>query len=223
MALMKGASVRDWWWIRNFDLLSEKLAVYNYESNIQECKIPWPIVWVCTRYSRKHIFAKRKLPDLRWMHEELNQFCGKMKWRWIFRHHPSPQPSVKLSLNSRCFTPVDAGLQFWLDNFCRRMVCTACSGLKKLKWHKDWWSNVTPLVRLGFRMLKTLSGNLFPLTKLAVMSWSSKKMRKLSMRKSSTSPCMTSPAQTILWWTSCTRITLLWLSKWNNCSLMTNT
>ena len=158
---MKGASVRDWWWIRNFDLLSEKLAVYNYESktltSVQECKIPWPIVWVCTRYSRKHIFAKRKLPDLRWMHEELNQFCDKMKWRWIFRHDPSPQPSVKLSLNSRCFTPVDAGLQFWLDNFCRRMVCTAWFGLKKLKWHKDWWSNVTPLVRLGLQNAQKLS------------------------------------------------------------------
>ena len=156
---MKGASVRDWWWIKNFDLLSEKLAIYNRESktlsSVHEYKIPWPIVWVCTRYSRKHIFAKRKLPDLRWMHEELNQFCDKMKWRWIFRHDPSPQPSVRFSLNSRCSTPVDAGLQFWLDNFRRRMVCTACSGLKKLKWQKDCWSNVTPLVRLGFKMLKS--------------------------------------------------------------------
>ena len=58
--MMEGASAQDWWWIKNYDLLEEKVAVYVPDAcEVQPVAlhgVPWPIVWILSRYN-KSIFG----------------------------------------------------------------------------------------------------------------------------------------------------------------------
>ncbi|CAE7359305.1 unnamed protein product [Symbiodinium necroappetens] len=97
MELMEGASAQDWWWIKNYDLLEEKVAVYVPDlCEIQPVAmhgVPWPIVWILSRYNKKHIWASRKMPSIQNFEGEIKSFSDRVKWRWVFRCQASNQES----------------------------------------------------------------------------------------------------------------------------------
>ena len=156
---MSGLSLDDMWWMQNFDMLCERIEVFDPPSKsmlpVSDFKVPWPIVWVLARYNRKHIWANRKLPSPDWVRKAMYDFCQRMKWKWFFRNSSTRKPLVRFQSTSHCGHVIDPGLQFWLDRFNRMMIGEALRACKKATRHKEVISNMSPLVRWGIQLLKS--------------------------------------------------------------------
>ena len=62
--LMKNASMSDWHWIINFEILRKQVYMFHPElkqASRENHSIPWPIVWLLGRYHKGHIFICKKL------------------------------------------------------------------------------------------------------------------------------------------------------------------
>ena len=169
LELMRGASAQDWWWLKNYHLLEEKVAVYDPNSceihPVAAYGVPWPIVWVLSRYNKKHIWASGKMPSVQKVEQEIRQFNDRVKWRWFFRHSQSSKPEITFKSHTRCREVVDGGLQCWLDRLQRCLVEDAKRAIKHAKWTKRKWSNVTPLIRWGLKLLRSSDWKTLPTDK----------------------------------------------------------
>ena len=155
MKLLEGCSEVDLHWLANFDVIANKILIYDLDEK-STCEasgaVPWPVLWVLGRYSRKHIWCGKNEPSLAKISQELRQFADKLKWLWHFRHMPSARPPVRIKTHCP-FTAgvVDSGLQWWLDDLQRQLVGALEHQVRQSK--VQGWSNKNGIVKLGLRQL----------------------------------------------------------------------
>jgi len=93
--MMTDATREDWAFLANFESLRHNLNVYNHGSrSVVEagCLVPWPIIWLLTRFNRKHRFCTTTKPDFDAVRRSVGTFESQMKWKWWFHHNPDPHP-----------------------------------------------------------------------------------------------------------------------------------
>ena len=84
--LVRGASDVDLALLLSFHSLCNKVYMYNEE--LKACfhpepgMVPWPIIFLAGRYSRKHIFKPPSVPKLHGIRKAMHHFGCKLKWRW---------------------------------------------------------------------------------------------------------------------------------------------
>ena len=91
---MDGATLEDWRGLADFAVgKGSQVRLYNpIWHTTSKCPpdIPWPVQWILTNYSSKHIFLGRGAPRLDALHAEIMDFSNRMKWRWVHRDEDRP-------------------------------------------------------------------------------------------------------------------------------------
>ena len=111
------------------------------------------------------LVVDQKLRPLGGVEGEIKSFSDRVKWRWVFRHSQSTKPSITFKSRTPCMETVDGGLQCWLDRLRKRLVQDARQAIKKATWIKRRWSNATPLIRWGLRLLRDSNWKALPTDK----------------------------------------------------------
>jgi hypothetical protein len=86
--LINGASLQGLLWLLNFERLRRRVYVYKHETHeavLPDETIPWPIIWVCARFHRKHVLVGRALPKFQKVMEDLKTFSNKIKIEMAFQ------------------------------------------------------------------------------------------------------------------------------------------
>ena len=135
--IMQDMTLEDAYYMNHFHDLEQRIEVFSPETSsmlhVRDCKVPWPIVWVLARFSRKHIFSSRKLPPPEWMRSAMQDFGQRIRWKWVFRNSSAPKPSIVFRSTSHCGHVVDPGFVFWLDRFHRQMIGEMLRACKRAK------------------------------------------------------------------------------------------
>lgn len=95
MEVMSNATREDWAFLADFESLRDNLNVYNHTSRSvvkAGCLVPWPIIWLLTRFNRKHRFCATAKPEIESIRKSLAVFDSQIKWKWWFHHHPDLNP-----------------------------------------------------------------------------------------------------------------------------------
>lgn len=158
-------------------------GVYVYDHGSQSVSmpgevfdIPWPVLYLLARHSRKHIFVGRKLPSLEGVHTHLQQFSRKVRWRWLLRHESGGSELSRRIRDKKSLTPdpsnvVVSSLQAWVNqlvgftsrtssNLFARASAKARSG-----GHTCGWWNTSGLIKLGFSLLASSNWQVVPADK----------------------------------------------------------
>lgn len=124
--------------------------------HVRDCKVPWPIVWVLARFSRKHIFSSRKLPPPEWMCSAMQDFGQRIRWKWFFRNSSAPKPSIVFRSTSHCGHVVDPGLVFWLDRFHQQMIGEMLPSLQASKAKEECSIQHVPASTMGPQLTEVI-------------------------------------------------------------------
>eukprot|EP00973_Karenia_brevis_P086840 12043907-Karenia_brevis.AAC.1 len=77
----------------SMDVLRNNVFVYSHALNSvhrpSKSELPWPVVFVCARYSKKHIFSQF-LPSKSQMGAAINDLTQKIKWASVLRNGEPP-------------------------------------------------------------------------------------------------------------------------------------
>ena len=61
-----------------------------YDASTLQCTqewIPWPVRWLLSRQSPKHISVSRALPSLKKLMEDVDSNLNKLRWRYVYRNN----------------------------------------------------------------------------------------------------------------------------------------
>ena len=156
--LFHGASSEDLLWLGNFQKLRDKVRVFDVNtSSIIEAghSIPWPVIWLLGRYSRKYIFANAKMPDSNWIHGNIQSFRNKMLWRWVFRKDHSQKPPIRVSASTpACSEIVAPEMKAWVSHVAGSMLNAVDRVRRSSRWMARPKSAMLPVTRLGLRILR---------------------------------------------------------------------
>ena len=158
LRMFSGASVADLCCIANFQLLRDQILGFDRDARavvLSGHVTPWPIVWVLARYNRKHIWCPNRLPDLTNIRGHVDDFCNKVKWRWIFRNEPAEHMPfrIKHSRTTACTSLTNPELECWLQGLKKTIYSSFKTSFSKHR-HGQYHGNQLPVVRWGLRMLK---------------------------------------------------------------------
>jgi hypothetical protein len=136
------------------------VKIYNHSEHVVHPSTddtPWPIVWVLGRYSSRHIFVNKREPDSDLFHSEINNFINKQKWK----HHLHDQVDdvvlpfrVPRGPTPPCTVPRHPLLQSWFVGF-QKCMSEGFQHAKRVSKSRSF-SNLLPITKLGFRLLKQL-------------------------------------------------------------------
>ena len=163
---MKGASLTHWQSLADFAWGSgSTLQVYNPElGTTSKCppSVPWPVQWLLSGFSKKHIFAGNSPPPIRAVQADLEDFTNKQKWAWIHRHHDSNQCSIKVKgiRTPRCTMSIDPDINNFLIAFRSRVLGNIIS--MRGSRSNDVNFNLFPLLRMALRSLQRIPWVLIP-------------------------------------------------------------
>ena len=157
--LLKGLSIHDFASLVKFDLYSHRCVFYDYslKSVFNPCSagIPWPIVWLLSRYSQKHIFMNRKLFDPGAAMRDIDVFLHKLRWRRRLGGGGLPSIRVAQQRNFNPFTEEVARDDFdqWVQAFRNHMHEHVSREHENHRVSRRF-SNMLPLHKCALRLLK---------------------------------------------------------------------
>jgi len=124
--------------------------------------VPWPLVWLLARFSRKHVFVGRRLPDLSHYRQAIVAREKKVRWHWFFRAGTSGPASVRLRGPTASFPGLaDPALEALLGRVRSAILGAIKSKIVSARTHRSW-SRMLPLTRLAFRCIRQPGFCIFP-------------------------------------------------------------
>ena len=133
-----------------FSKMETKTVHHPCDSNI-----PWPILWVLSRYSRKHIMISNKLPDLGSYHNDVTQFINRMKWNMGSPKQNRGKASEKPKRYPipMCTQPVGPALECWLNHVANAVIGAIRIARNMHRFNRGF-SNMNGITILGLKMLR---------------------------------------------------------------------
>ena len=135
-----------------FEWDSERRAVY-----LAGDDIPWPIVWLAARFSKKHVFTMTRRPSPEKVQAACDQFSRRMQWRWYFRNEDGLQPLVRRKRTPTPKAPLERNgeflpgeLQAWCSIIKSNLVRRAHLAVESRKVV----TNTIPLVISALKLLR---------------------------------------------------------------------
>ena len=161
---MRGVHPSDWFSLLRFikyrdDLVSEYVPSLTSTTQLPR-SFPWPVAWLASSYSKKHIFINKRRPSLSVLNEDLVDFVNRVKWSSVLSGTSSAMPFPKACRQTPTCTEIvepDLGRFLWV--FRRRVMRSAASISRK---GSQVTSNILGLHRLAFRLLKSVPYILLP-------------------------------------------------------------
>ena len=158
LQLINGASQHDISWFLDCAQVSLRTAeyVHNTCSMTQAYHIPWPVIWLVSRHSRRHIFLTRASPNSNLILDQLKNFQAKMRWRYKYRHDDSDIPKIIIKKKT-CeppSDPIDPVLRRWFMRVSSAVAKAAADGIASTKYNRSY-CNTMPLFRAAVRIYKS--------------------------------------------------------------------
>ena len=160
--LMGNASFLDWCWLADYDRRKSLLLEFNYEKCSVHAaqEVPWPIVWLLSRYSRRFIFVAGKIPKAVDYVKDLTLFGKKIAWRWVFRNEAGSTRLVKNKYKKEMQWP-DACIAPEIDLITGAVRTAVLDAVRKANAianvRKTSRSNRPPVVRVAERLLSSMA------------------------------------------------------------------
>ena len=117
--------------------------------------VPWTVIWLLSRYHKKHIFVNNQLPKPNAQREAMKTNFHRMSWRLFFFN--KPKSDRQLPIKFKRFRPIvpfskplDMHLRAWQDIFLNRIM----SDLRLSKASRVQFSNTPKFVALAFACLR---------------------------------------------------------------------
>ena len=158
---MRGASDVDLALLLSFHSLCNKVYMYNEQQRAcfhpEPGMVPWPIIFLAGRYSRKHIFQPPSVPKLHGIRKAMDDFGCKLKWRWCCKDMEELQYPIRVKrLEPAPYSGklVDPELTAWILSMRNAVVraATAAVNIHKGRMHK--LSNMMPLISFALKLVK---------------------------------------------------------------------
>ncbi len=138
--------------------------------------IPWPIVWMLSRHSKKFRFSSMQKPNIDGIMQGIRDWGEKVKWRWSLRNSTQEQNSIRRRVVGTgrptrvCSDPkVPMDLKAWIGTLGRFLGDPCRAALRnapvdelgmKLAWH-----NTSQLLKVATSFLKHSGLAAFPTDK----------------------------------------------------------
>jgi putative NIF3 family GTP cyclohydrolase 1 type 2 len=161
--LMHGARAEDWLPLMYPELM--ECRVYEFDMVARACyhprcgEVPWPIVYVTSMFSRKHILTKRSIPCPAQVSKSATQFGNKTERRWAnapgvlpkfwlrgakWRQDAQEVSSIKIPPETRA----------WV-RMLRAKLTQAAQRAIDARGHAMAWCNTARVINFALRVLKT--------------------------------------------------------------------
>ena len=161
--MVRGHSLCDINWMMDVEGIKKSIYMYDPDKKCTrrpDSEIPWPVLYILTRYHRKHRINFGKTPRMEWISEALNNFTQKMKWRRLFINqklcddHVAPfstrykqKPITRFTMNT------EPELNEWLRQLCREVWMVCKVAVDRNRHRMKEYSNSTPLIKWGIKCL----------------------------------------------------------------------
>ena len=124
--LIKDASANDLFHLMHFDKLRRQVYALSADEKSLDrgTSIEWPLVWMLTRFHRKHILMSRRRPGLMSVWNSLVHLERRLRWKTFFGLKKSEEKYVRVpNLPPRPFTGVPPPeLDWWLAALRRNVM-----------------------------------------------------------------------------------------------------
>jgi hypothetical protein len=158
---MRGASAEDWLPLFQPQLMECK--VYEFDYNDKACyhpvcgDVPWPIIFLASKYARKYILTRRQLPDPVDVSTFATQFGRLTERQWA--REAGQRPSVCLkgskwrSNVSECNSIIPPEVRAWV-RLARARIAGAAKRAVDARGHGMAWCNTPPIIGFAMRLLR---------------------------------------------------------------------
>jgi len=101
--LLKGATKGDEAAMENISETRDQVVCYHDETRTTYINhdVPWPVVFLLTRYHRKFIWINNRIPPIKSFAYTMHQICNKLKWACFLSKEQSNGVNVKLGKVSK--------------------------------------------------------------------------------------------------------------------------
>ena len=196
--LLKGLSKHDLASLLKFPQFEGRCVFYLYHlrgvRNALGCGVPWPVVWLLSRYSQKHIFLNKQLFDSGTAMRDVDVFLHKLRWRR--RLEAGSLPSIRVA-KRRFFNPYKEELPHddfdqWVQAFRNHMHEHVQRAHMSSRFSRRF-TNMAPLHRFAMRMMREMQLLALPQDKhggFAIIRFESYAKIKMDLLQSSVyTPC----------------------------------
>lgn len=168
IGLTRDLSNKDWGVLLNLQEWSKSLYVFDDErrtatrvSDLQSSSaVPWPVLWLLTSHSRRHVFVPRALPKKDKLMKGVQDFCNRLRWRWHFKFEADPdRPEATFRVSRKqvptCLTVVPHQLEEWCGRLRSAVSTAATASLEAARFScaPYHYSNSPPLLKFSRRLL----------------------------------------------------------------------
>jgi hypothetical protein len=94
--ILRDASPSDVEHLLRLDQFDHRLYDFATKSILDAGALPWPILWLASRFNKKHALCSRKPPAADTCNAAFEQFARKLRWRYVHRNDDQ-DPTEKLS------------------------------------------------------------------------------------------------------------------------------
>jgi len=166
--MLRGASFEDVVVLHDVGRLAASVREFVFESaSLRSVRVPWPVVWLLTRFNRKHILCTGALPRDESFGDDLLQFERKVRWRYTFRNSEALHSRWRLRCPTpHCSTIIPAPLSRWLAEF-RSLLVGRYRTARRAHASRVVRGNLPPLFFWALRILRRLRYTVCPYDKEA--------------------------------------------------------
>ena len=128
-----------WQRLLRIDAAYDRIAVFDHVQKrvypAPELILPWPAAVALGSFHRKHVLVDPRLPSVKQLARDLNEFSNRLKWMWWHRNEGNQRPFLRLIRSAPPSFPnvVAPELHAWLYSFRQDILRNS---LKKIAVHR---------------------------------------------------------------------------------------
>jgi len=121
--LLKGCTKGDYDAMENIEKTRDQVVCYNDDTRTTYVnhEVPWPVVFLLTRYHRKFIWINKRIPPIKSFAFSMHQICNKLKWACSLSKELPKGAFIKLGKGSKitptCDKVIDAACEHTINLF----------------------------------------------------------------------------------------------------------
>ena len=148
--------MHDMAWLLSHQDRRKRVQTFSFEtlSLNDSSSVPWPIVYVLARFSKKYIFFTGALPKTQMLSRDLVNFDAKQRFKHTLRHSDRPRPDYKVPGPDLMLDPEAAPeIKLWTANI-KNTIMDTVSYCRETASSAPKFRNQIPLVKLGLKLIR---------------------------------------------------------------------